>query len=108
MSDDKPSNNVAELIFQLGRLQVYHYPTETDIKTNVNPTAVYWRDMLSNCPYGPFPSIYSAMQHYTHIVRMNQIKKDKKNIDKKDAELIHVDFITKKRVIYALPEGSDV
>ncbi len=90
-------SNLADLIFQLGRLQVFHYPTVEESATGAISKNVYWQDSVSRNTYGPFPSIYESMQHYTWIVQQQ------KNENKMNADLIQVDFKRKKRLIFDLP-----
>lgn len=85
-----------ELIFELGRLQVFHYPTPEAKANKASPTEVYWQDTLSRYTYGPFPSTYEAMSHYTWVVA-NQ------KPGATSADVIHVDFVRKKRLVFEVP-----
>lgn len=96
----QPPGTVPELIFELGKLQVFHYPTLQQIEDNLNPSNVFWQDTVSRHTYGPFVSIYVAMTHYTWMVK-NQNQSEKPN-----ADVVYIDFSTKKRIIYELPEGK--
>lgn len=90
-----------ELIFQLGRLQVFHYPSEEEIKANMSPTKVFWQDSLSKHTYGPFPSTYDAMVHYTWIVSTQG--KTLSDAGANNANVVYVDFARKKRIQFGMP-----
>jgi len=87
-----------ELIFELGKLQVFHYPTTADKDAGLRPKEVFWQDTVARNTYGPFPSIYDAMCHYTWIVA-TQKRLDGPN----PANVVYVDFSKKKRIIYDVP-----
>ncbi len=101
MDETKPPANIPELIFELGRLQVFHYPTLDDIANNLNPTDVYWQDKVSKHTYGPFTSVYMAMMHYSWLAAESSKKIGE--LEGKAAEIIHVDVIKKKRITYSVP-----
>ena len=87
-------NRPAILLFELGsNIQVYHFPTPEEITRGTLPTEVYWQNRSTKRTYGPFPSIYVAMTHYTHVIT-NQ----KANDTGKIGNVIYVDFKTKKRI----------
>lgn len=97
--NDKPTDP-AELIFQLGRLQVFHYPTKEAKEAKAAPSRVFWQDTVSRHTYGPFPSTYDAMTHYTWIVS-TQSKVDPKTDN--NANVVYVDFARKRRIQFDVP-----
>ena len=102
---DKPSTP-PHLLFELGRLQVYWYPTEEDIMSSKSPTNVFWQDQVSRNVYGPFLSISEAMNHYTWMASLQKSTTTEKQIEvpiKKDGDVIFVDFVKRRKVIYDLP-----
>ena len=82
-------NTPPELIFELGALQVFHYPTKEDIENRV-PQKIYWQDTKIRRVYGPFPSVYEAMTHRTWIISNERSTKAL-------GKLISIDFKSKKR-----------
>lgn len=100
---DKDNNiptTPAELLFQLGKLRVYHFPTMDDLVNNNPPNSVFWTDLSSGYTYGPFPSIYEAMQNYTWHVHNQHANKESEG---KEADIIYVDFVKKRRIIFEVP-----
>lgn len=86
---DKPK---AVLLFELGKLQVFHYPVDS---MAITPTEVYWQDKESMNTYGPFNSVHSAMTHFTWLSSLEKATtavNDDKNV-------IHVDFVKKSRIV---------
>lgn len=81
----------AVLIFELGSLQVYHYQTPEETAANKPYSSVYWQDRDTKQVYGPFPSVYEAMSHYTWN---KSVEKGNQNTGK----VIRVDFKTKKKL----------
>ncbi len=90
---------ISALIFELGSLQVYHLQTMEEKAANADLyKEIYWRDAGSPQGYGPFVSIWAAMNHYVWII--NTCKGDKPvGKPKAGNEVIRVDFINKKRVV---------
>jgi hypothetical protein len=86
-----------EIIFELGRLQVYHYPPEG---VKQPPKDVFWQDTVSRHAYGPFTSTYEAMAHYTWIVS-TQSKSDPKTDN--NANVIYMDFVRRRRIEFGVP-----
>jgi len=82
------------LLFELGNLQVFHYPTQDQITRGLLPTEVYWQDKSSRHTYGPFPGIHAAMSHYTWVIA-TQKTGSKGNV----GNVIYMNFKTKKRVV---------
>lgn len=82
----------AILIFELGALQVYHFPTPEQITRNIMSQEIYWQDKNTKETFGPFISIFEAMLHYTWMVQNYRLNKGKT----KD-NVIHVDFRKKRR-----------
>ncbi len=91
--------NIPELIFELGRLQVFHYPTIEEIAANKQPHTVYWQDKESKHTYGPFPSVYGAMSHFTWITHMQKRAPDATS----ENNVVYMDFVKKKRIIFEMP-----
>lgn len=83
------------LIFELGQLQVYSFQTIKQIEEKAPHTKVYWQTKASANTYGPFPSVYDAMKHYTWILASQGNTEDKTI-----APVIYVDFNRKARIDY--------
>ncbi len=82
----------AILIFELGALQVFHFPTPEQITRNIMTEEIYWQDIRTRETFGPFVSIFVAISHYSWLVQSNKIGgKTKDNV-------IRVDFRNKKRL----------
>lgn len=88
----------ARLLFELGRIQVFHFPTPEDEAAGLLPKEVFWQDIGSKNTYGPFASVHAAMNHYAWTVA-NQRKQEADSL-KPDAQIIYVDFVNKKRINY--------
>lgn len=88
--------NTPHLILELGRLQIFHHPSQDEIKNNTNPKEIYWQDTLLRNTYGPFSSIYEATRHYswTMTAHKKQLEQDKLS----KSAVIYVDFLNKKRI----------
>lgn len=84
------------LLFELGRLQVFHYPTDDEIKFKTVPRQVYWQDKESKNTYGPFASTHSAMTHYTWLAGSERVTTASHKID--DTNVIKVDFVARVRI----------
>lgn len=100
----EPPKYPPQMLFELGRLQVFCYPTDEEFLNNIIPKAVFWQDTASRNVYGPFTSIYEATLHYTHFVNLQKSSKNKDLADPKMGDVIFVDFAGKRKVIYDLPE----
>lgn len=83
------------VIFELGNLVCYTYQTAQENLDKKLYESVYWKFKDSNEHNGPFPNIYSAMKHYTHILQTSKVislaPMPKGNV-------IEVDFKAKRRV----------
>lgn len=86
------------LIFELGNLQVFHYQTQEEYMMNVGYREVYWQNKVSKHTYGPFPSVYDCMTHYTTIVARQ--KKGLEILGVPTGDVIYMDFRNKKRIIH--------
>jgi hypothetical protein len=63
----------------------------------VNPKDVYWRDAISPQGFGPFTTLFQAMEHYSNVKKAFKAGIDP--IDRRPvAEAIQVDFFKKKRI----------
>lgn len=82
------------LLFEIGRLQVFHYPNPMNGELNMSPKEVFWQSHGSPNVYGPFPSIYETMKHYAWLILTQ------KNPPKAEGKVIYVDFKSKKRVTF--------
>jgi hypothetical protein len=91
----------AELIFQLGKLQVFHHPSPEEKAAGITSKMVFWQNTQSGYTYGPFDSVYHTMNHYTWLVA--QQKKAEEDEKKSDAQVIYVDFTMKKRIGFDIP-----
>lgn len=89
--------NPPVLIFEIGNLQVFHYPTPEEITFGTAPTAIYWQDKRSKNTYGPFPTIYNAMSHHTW---MASVQTGPQGLN---ANVVYVDFVKKKRIVFSVP-----
>ena len=78
------------LLVDVGRAVVYHYVYGSDWLYNHQPTAVYWRLKNSHIEYGPFTSIYAAVESWK--LTEEELKNPKVN------NVIEVDFKAKKRL----------
>jgi len=110
-----PTDRPGEVIFQLGTIQAFWFPTEEEIVMNTMYHDVYWRDLRYTHHFGPFPSVYNAMSHYAYLAKAQRdgyadMKTNDLTPDKPVASVIPVDFRIKKRVIYDIPgeETSNV
>ncbi len=83
----------AFLLFELGNLQVFHFPTPQEIARGTLPTEVYWQDVVSKHTYGPFPSIHATMSHYTWTITTQKV--DPRGMI---GNVIYADFTKKKRI----------
>lgn len=92
LSGDMSKPN-AVLLFELGNLQVYHFPTPEEITRGTLPTEVYWQDKASRHTYGPFPSIHATMSHYTYTIATQKI-----DANGAVGNVIYADFVKKKRM----------
>lgn len=83
--------NSAYLLFEIkeNNMQVFWYPSQEDIVFNKKPKDVYWQNTFTRVTYGPFPSIYLAMTHFTETIAQEK----QAPVD----NVVYVDFITKKR-----------
>lgn len=92
------NNKVAYLIFELGSIQVFTYKTLLEIHNNNEEyKEVYWQDKVSKYTYGPFPTVYDCMTHYTKT-----IASQKKSVigEEHNAPIIYMDFKKKSRIVY--------
>lgn len=80
------------LLFELGHLQVFHYQTIDEWAANRPIEQVYWQKRGENIVYGPFETMYLAVQDYSAYIEAN-----KEGAPKLPDNVIQVDFKTKKR-----------
>ena len=97
---DKVRQEVVEILFDLGKLRVFHIITNPE-EMNKMPSRVYWADLRSQRQYGPFSSLHHAMQHYEWMARGNI--QDPLPDERPDALVIHVDFNQKERIKFPIP-----
>jgi hypothetical protein len=88
--------NPPELIFELGKLQVFHYPTPEEKASKAAPSKVFWQDSVSRHTYGPFPDTYHAMTHYTWLVSQQKSEANQ------DGNVIYMDFVMKRRIKFGV------
>lgn len=88
---------VPTLIFELGSIQVFTYQTPEEVLLNIPYSEVYWQDKVSKYTYGPFPTIYDAMTHYTGLIAS---QKAQVIGTQQTADIIYVDFKNKQRIVY--------
>ena len=67
-----------------------------------NGEQFYWNDCYApTVDFGPFPTVYDAMKHYTAaLIERKAVKKGKpaaKVVELK-ANVVHVDFVARRRV----------
>ena len=84
-----PPTRRSHLLFDLGPMQVFHV-SDTEQVPIAGQAEVYWQDMRSKTVYGPFISVYYAMQHYTYT--------SQKPPEVLPDNVIKVDFKLRKRV----------
>lgn len=82
----------AILVFELGHLQVFHYQTSTEWFRRIPPSEYYWQKRGDFNSYGPFLSVYDAVNDYTKFIAI------KTNIEPLPDNVITVDFKSKKRI----------
>ncbi len=87
----KRHGNVPILLFEIGPLQVFHFPTPEELTKNSMPSEVFWQSIKTRQTFGPFPGIQQAMIHYTKYIATLRPVKDAGN-------LIQVDFKNRTRV----------
>ncbi len=95
----------AQLIFELGPIQVFYYPTFLELTEGLKnaPTGVYWQDRNARQVHGPFDTTYEAMKHYAYMVSLQ--KEESKDL----GNVIYVDFKAKKKVVLTpSPGGTNV
>lgn len=87
-----------EILFELGSLVVFTMRKENSLDPINN---FYYKDLReSSVPFGPFYSLYEAMDHYKHVTKLfrapavNPIQAPKLEPN----NVIYVDFVSKKRV----------
>lgn len=83
---------LAIIIFELGKLQVYHYQTMTEWTHKIAPKEVFWLVKDNPIVHGPFLSAYDAVNDYTKSLN------DKEYADQQLKNLISIDFKAKKRL----------
>lgn len=93
--------NPKRVLLRLGRLEVFDKPDPFLITTNMPSDEIFWMDVSIGNIYGPFPSIFDATAHYTWFVNTS---KRPDGVEKAPGLVVHVDFRTKKRINYQLPE----
>jgi hypothetical protein len=86
-------NPLPELLFELGRLQVFCYPTDLEREANIKPSAIYWQDIRYSNIYGPFTSLYETVNHYARVLDIMNSEQNQP-----DSKVVHVDFFNKKRI----------
>ncbi len=91
-------NKPVKLIFQLGRLQVFHYPDTMDEIQGLAPKEVYYQDVVSRHVFGPFNDTYMAMHHYSQLVQ-----DQRRDAGKVDAPVLYIDFNRRKRIVFEEP-----
>ena len=93
-----PETKMFVCIFALDQpsrgFMVFSYQLAQEVKNNVPPKEFYWRDDAAYKGYGPFKSIYAAVEHYKYV--LNGLNSVGGSIVNKLP--IRVDFINKKRV----------
>jgi len=77
------------IVFELGHLEVFCYQTIEEWSQGKPAEAVYWQKKGEPQVYGPFASIYQAVNHYSDFIA--------KNKEPIPDNLIFVDFKAKKR-----------
>ncbi len=92
MRTQKMNNDgkLAILVFELGNLQVYHYQTLTEWNSKVPPLEYFWHKKNETKSFGPFMTVYAAVNDYSRYIATPQQELPK--------NIIQVDFKTKKRL----------
>jgi hypothetical protein len=98
VSMDNNSTKLHMVLFELGTLQVFATIMPKDYAENKAYTEFYWRDQASPQGFGPFKSVWDAVEHYKRMqiaFKGGEILPDG-TVPAKPA--IRVDFAGKKRV----------
>lgn len=92
----------SKTVFTLGSLQVYTLELQKDGHTQLGAVenGFYWADAASPQGYGPFDSLYGAMEHYKWVIQASKgVTVHTTKGPKTMGEVIRVDFRgTRKRV----------
>jgi hypothetical protein len=67
------SDKRAIIIFELLPLQVFCYQTVEEWSKGMAPEQVFWREKGTDGMYGPFVSIYAAVNNYTGFKNKTKI-----------------------------------
>jgi hypothetical protein len=79
----------------LGSLEVFTMQTTEEIYAGAPFRGYFWRDAGSPQGYGPFATVFACIEHYKMVIKACNQGKD---IPKLDADIIRVDFRSRKRV----------
>lgn len=93
-TDDKLPTSLS-VVLDLGSFQVLSYRSEEDIINDIPSDKYYFRDKKDQYAHGPFDSIADALNY--SIFMDNQQLSPTKNEDGKEGDIIHVDFVNKRR-----------
>lgn len=95
------ANQIPYVLLEIGSIQVYRYIAVENLLPGSNNDTDYkecfWQDKVSKHSYGPFPTIYDAMSHYTNLVAT---QKTPVIGEEWKAPVIYVDFVNKQRIVY--------
>lgn len=94
METKMDSKEVVDILV-VGRVTVYTLQTKAEIKANTPYECVYWKDTQTDLSYGPFENIHAALMHRKYLVEQGVVAADPV---KPEAQVIHIDFKTRKRV----------
>lgn len=89
-----------QLMPMLGTLEVYCYQTIEEQMLGIATSEIYWRDAGSPQGYGPFPTVYDALNHYKWVIRTCEGEPvvDENGELRCANKIIRIDFFNKKRV----------
>lgn len=81
------------IVFEAGDLQVYTFQTEEEIGKNAPHREMYWNSKSAMMAYGPFPTLYDAMNHYRTVVESQKATDGKRQV-------VYVNFKNRTRINY--------
>ncbi len=84
------------ILYELGRLRVYHFIDPTTWTDKDTPSKIFWMDTASGHCYGPFGSIFEATQDFSN-------KHENQKSTTSLGQVIYVDFVAKRRIVFKVP-----
>lgn len=81
---------IYSVILELGNMTVFGFRTQDEITKDTPCQAVFWTEKTSGNTYGPFNTLFDAMQHYTWMREAQTTKTE--------APVIYVDFVKRQKI----------